>query len=137
MYHSDVRFVWVRVSVELCRDDAGGHCRNGDLLGGANGIHFLVGKLDLPRVDVVDQCVAVHEVDANNVVVQLIDDIHQMGELLPLDIEIYFIDPDGINCVPGGGDAALRIGNFLQFLVSKCSVEGSAVHASDGCSCVK
>jgi hypothetical protein len=107
------------------------------LLGGANGIHFFVGKLDLPRVDVVDQLVAVHEVDANNVVVQLVDDIHQMGELLPFDIEIYFIDPDGIHFVSRGGDAALSIGNFLWFLVSKCGVEGSAVHASDGCSCVE
>ncbi len=73
MYCSDVRFVWVRVSIELCRDDAGGHCRNGDLLGGANGIHFLVGELDLSRFDIVDQLVMMHEVDANNVVVQLID----------------------------------------------------------------
>jgi hypothetical protein len=132
-----VRFVWVRVSVELCRDDAGGHCQNGDLLGGANGIHFLISELDLFSVDVVDQLVAVHEVYANNVVVQLIDDIHQMGELQPFDIEIYFIDPDGIHCVSRGGYAALSIGNFLRFLVSKCGVEGSAVHASDGCSCVE
>ncbi len=136
MYRSYVRFVWVRVSVELHRDDAGGHCRNCDLLGGTNGIHFFVGDLDLPRVDVVDQLVAVHEVDANNVVIQLVDDIHRMGELLPL-IEIYFIDPDGIHCISRGGDAALSIGDFLRFLVSKCGIEGSADHASDGCSCVE
>ncbi len=135
MYHSDVRFVWVRVPVEFCRDDAGGHCRNGDLFGGANGIHFFVVKLDLPRVDVVDQLVSVHEVDANNVVVQLVDDIHRVGELLPFDIEIYFIDPDGIHCVSRGGDAALDICDFLWFLISKCGIERSAVHASDGCSC--
>ncbi len=137
MYRSDVRFVWVRVPVELCRDDAGGHCRNGDLFGGANGIHLFVGKFDLPCVDVVDQFVLVHKVDANDVVVQLFDDIHQVCELLPFNIEIYFIDPNGIHCVSGSGDAALRVGNFPQFLISKCGVEGSAVHASDGCSCVE
>jgi len=137
VYRSNVRFVWVLVPVEFGRDDAGGHCRNDDLFGGANGIHFFVGKLDLPRVDVVDQLVVVHEVDANNVVVQLVDDIHRMGELLPFDIEIYFIDPDGIHCVSRGGYAALSIGNFLRFLVSKCGVEGSAVHASDSCSGVE
>ncbi len=88
-------------------------------------------------VDVVDQLVAMHEVDANNVVIQLIDDIDQMCELLSFDIEIYFIDPDGIHCVPGGGDAALRIRNFLRILVYKCSVERSVVHASEGCCCVE
>jgi hypothetical protein len=65
------------VPVEFGHDDAGGHCRNDDLFGGANGIHFFIGELDLPHVYVVDQFVAVHEVDANNVVVQLIDDFHR------------------------------------------------------------
>ncbi len=128
---------WVCVPVEFSRNDAGGHCRNGDLFGGANGIHLFVGELDLPHVHVVDQFVAVHEVDANNVIVQLVDDVHRVSELLPFDIEIYFIDPNGIHCVPGSGNSALRVGDFLWFLISKCSVERSAVHASDGCSCVK
>ncbi len=94
MYRSNVRFVWVLVPVEFGRDDAGGHCRNDDLFGGANGIHFFVGKLDFPRVYIVDQFVAVHEVNANIVVVQHVDDIHRVSELLPFDIEIYFIDPN-------------------------------------------
>ncbi len=61
--------VRVCVPVELRGDDAGGHGRNGDLFGSSNCIHFLVGEFDLPCIDVVDQFVAVHEVDANNVVV--------------------------------------------------------------------
>ena len=137
MYHSYVRLVWVRVPVEFSRDDAGGHCRNGDLFGGANGIHLFVGELDLPHVYVVDQFVAVHEVDANNVVVQLVDDVHWMCKFLPLDIEVHLVDSKGVHCVSGSGDAALRVGNFLGFLISKCGVERSAVHASDSCSGVK
>jgi hypothetical protein len=137
VYRGDVRFVWVRIPVEFCSDDAGGHCWNGDLFGGTNGIHLLVGELDLPGVHIVDQFVAVHEVDANNVVVQLVDDVHRVSELLPFDIEVYLIDPNGIHCFSGSGDAALRVGDFLWFLVSKCGIEGSAVHASDGCFCVK
>ncbi len=93
VYHGDVCLVWVRISVEFCSNDAGGHCRNGDLFGGTNGIHFFVGELDLPGVHIVDQFVAVHEVDADNVVVQLVDDVHQMSELLRFDIKVYFIDP--------------------------------------------
>ncbi len=96
---SDVGFVWVRVPVEFSRDDAGGHCRDGDLFGGANGINFFFGEIDLPRVYVVDQLVGAHEVDANYVVVQLVDDVHQVSELLPFDIEIYLVDPNGIHCV--------------------------------------
>ena len=107
------------------------------MFGGANGIHLFVSELDLPRVNVVDRFVAVHKVDANNVVVQLVDDVNRVIELLSFDIEIYFIDPNGIHCVSGSGDSALRLGNFLWFLMSKCGVERSAVHASDSCSCVK
>jgi len=135
VYCSDVGFVWVRVPVEFSRDDARGHCRDGDLFGGANGINFFFGEIDLPRVYVVDQLVGVHEVDANYVVVHLVDDIHRVSELLPFDI--YLVDPNVIHCISGSGDAALHVGNFLGLLVSKCSVERSAVHASDCCSCVK
>ncbi len=79
----------------------------------------------------------VHEVDAYNVVVQLIDNVHWVSELLPFEVEIYLIDSNGIHCVPGSGDAALCVGDFLGLLISKCGVERSAVHASDSCSCVK
>ncbi len=67
MYGGDVRFVWMRISVEFCSDDAGGHCRNGDLFGGTNGIHLFVGELDLPGVHIVDQFVVVHEVEEKKV----------------------------------------------------------------------
>ncbi len=137
MYRRDISFIWVCIPVEFRGDDAGGHGRNGDLFGGANGIHFFVGKFDLPRVDVVDQFVAVHEVNADNVVVQLVDNVYWVRELLSFDIEVHLIDYNGIHCVSGSGDAALRIGNFLGLLVSKCSVKRSAVHASDSCSGVK
>ncbi len=72
--------------VELRGDDAGGHGRNGNLLGSTDGIHSLVGEFDLPCVDVVDQFVAVHEVDADDIVVELVDDVHWVGELLSLDV---------------------------------------------------
>ncbi len=86
----DIGFVRVCVPIELHGDDAGGHSRNGDLLGRTDHIHFLVG---LPSVDVVDQFVAVHEVDADDVVVEFFDDVHRVCELLSLDVQVYFIDP--------------------------------------------
>jgi len=137
MYRCDIRFVWMCIPVELRGDDAGGHGRNCDLCSSANCVHFFFGEFDLPCVDVVDQFVAVHEVDANNVVIQLVDDVHWMCKFLPLDIEVHLVDSKGVHCVSGSGDAALRVGNFLGFLISKCGVERSAVHASDSCSGVK
>ncbi len=89
----NVCLVWMCIPVELCGDDAGGHSRNGDLFNGANGVHFLVGEFDLPCVDIVDQFVAVHEVDADNIVVQLSDDIHWVRKFLPLYIQVHFVDP--------------------------------------------
>ncbi len=137
MYRCDISFVWMCIPVELRGDDAGDHGRNGGLFGDANCIHFFVGEFDLPRVDVIDQFVAVHEVDANNVVIQLVDDVYWVRKLLPLDIEVHLIDSNGVHCISGSGNAALRVGNFLGFLVSKCGVERSAVHAGDSCSGVK
>ncbi len=95
MYRGNVRLVLVCISVKFGSDDAGGHCRNGDLFGSTNGIHLFVGELDLPGVDIVDQFVAVHKVDADNVVVQLVNDVHRVSELLSFDIKVYFIDPNG------------------------------------------
>ncbi len=82
------------VPVELRGDDAGGHSRNGDLFGRTDCIHLLVGKFDLPCVDVVYQFVVVHEVDADDVVVEFVDDVHRVCELLSLDVQVYFIDPE-------------------------------------------
>ena len=65
----DISFIWVCFPVELRGDDAGCHGRNGNLFGRTDSIHFLVGEFDLPGVDVVDQFVAVHEVDADDIVV--------------------------------------------------------------------
>jgi hypothetical protein len=79
--------------MEFCRDDTGCHSRNRDLFGGANGVHLFIGEFDFPRVDVLDQFVVVHKVDANNVVVQLVDHVHRVSEFLPFDVEVYFIDP--------------------------------------------
>ena len=95
MDRGDVGLFWVRLPIKFCGDDAGGHCRNGDLFGGTNGIHLFVGELDLPGVHILDQFVAVHEVDADNVVVQLVNDVHWVSELLSFDIKVYFIDPNG------------------------------------------
>ncbi len=136
MDRGDVRLVWVCVPVEFCRDDTGGHCRN-DLFGGTNGVHLFIGKFDLSGVHIVDQFIAVHEVDANDVVVQLFDNVHRVSEFLSFDIEVYFIDSNGIHCVSGSGDAALRVCDFLELLVSNCGIERYAVHASDSRSCVE
>ena len=57
-------------------------------------VFILVGEFDLPCVDVVDQFVAVHEVDADDVVVEFVDDVHRVCELLSLDVQVYFIDPE-------------------------------------------
>jgi hypothetical protein len=128
---------WMCIPVELHGDDAGGHGRNSDLFSSANFVHFLIGEFDLPCVDVVDQFVAVHEVDADNVVIQLVDDVHWVCKLLPLDIEVHLVNSKGVHCVSGSGDAAMSVGNLLGFLVPKGSVERPAVHAGDSCSGVK
>jgi hypothetical protein len=72
----NVGFVRMCFPNELCGNDAGGHCRNDllDLLGRTYGIHFLVGKFNLPCVDIVDQSVAVHKVDDDDIVVELVDE---------------------------------------------------------------
>ena len=64
-----------------------------------------------------------HEIDANNVVVQFVDDVHWVCELLAFYVEINFVDPDGVHCISRSGDAALSIGNFSEFLFSKCRVK--------------
>ena len=86
MDRGDIGFLWVRFSVKFCGDDAGCHCRNGNLLDRTDRVHFFIGEFNLPRVYIVDQFVAVHEVDADNVVVEFVDDVHRVGELLPLDV---------------------------------------------------
>ncbi len=84
----------MRLAVEFCGNNAGGHRRNSDLLDCTDRVHFFIGKFNLPHVHVVDQFVAVHEVDADNVVIELVDDVHRVGELLPFDVKVYFIDPE-------------------------------------------
>ena len=133
----NICFIGVCFPVELRGDDAGGHGWNGNLLGRTDRIQSLVGEFDLPCVDVVDQFVAVHEVDADDIVVEFVDDVHRVCEVLSFDVQVYFIDPERVHRIPRSGDAALRVGNLLGFLVPKGGVERSAVHASDGCSCVK
>jgi len=86
MDRCDVGFFWVRLPVEFGVDNAGGHRRNGDLLDRTDRVHFFIGEFNLPRVHIVDQFVAVHEVDADNVVVEFVDDVHRVGEPLPLDV---------------------------------------------------
>ncbi len=94
MDRGDIGFLGVRFSIKFCGDDAGCHRRNGNLLDRADRIHFFIGEFDLPRVHVVDQFVAVHEVDADDIVVELIDDVHRVGEFLSFDVQVYLIDPE-------------------------------------------
>ena len=93
------------------------------MLRSGNGIHLFIGKFDLSYVDVLDQFVLVHEIDADNVVVQFVDDIHCMRELLAFYVEINFVDPNGVHCISGSGDAALSVGNFPRFLFSNCRIK--------------
>ena len=133
----NICFIGVCFPVELRGDDAGCHGRNGNLLDRADSVHFLIGEFDLPCVHVIDQFVAVHEVDADDIVIELIDDIHWMGELLSFDVQVHFIDPERVHCVSGSSDTALSVGNLLGFLVPESGIEGSAVHAGYGCSSVE
>ena len=86
----NICFIGVCFPVELRGDDAGCHGRNGNLLGRADSIHFFVGEFDLPCVHVVDQFVSVHEVDADDIVVELVDDVHWMGEFLSFDVPVSY-----------------------------------------------
>jgi hypothetical protein len=60
-----------------------------------------------------------------------------MSELLSFDVQVYLVNPERVHCVPGGGDAALRVGNLLGFLIPESGVERLAVHAGDGRSSVE
>ncbi len=94
-----VCLVRVRFSVELSRYDVGGHRRNVHLFGGTNCVHFGVGELDLSRVHVIDQLAAEHEVDADDVVVEFVNDVHWVSKFLSFDLEVHLIDPYGIHCI--------------------------------------
>ncbi len=74
-----------------------------------NCVHLGIGEFDLSRVYVLDELFVVHEVDADNVVVQLGDDIHWVSEFPSFDPEVHFIDTYGFHCVSRCGDAALGI----------------------------
>jgi hypothetical protein len=73
-----VSLVSMRFSVKFCGDKAGGHCRDGHQLCGANHIHFGVIKFHLSGVNIIDQFVAVHKIDANNIVIQFGDHIYRV-----------------------------------------------------------
>ncbi len=57
-----------------------------------------------------------HDVDSNNVVVELGDHIHRVRKFLSFYLEVHFIDPDGVHCIPGSGDTALHVGYLPRFL---------------------
>jgi hypothetical protein len=79
------------------------------LFRGTNHVHLGISKFDLPGVHIVDQLVAVHKIDADNVVVQFGDHIHRMGEFLSFDPEVHFVNPDRVHCISRCSDAALSI----------------------------
>ncbi len=64
-----VCFVRVQFSIKFGHYDAGGHGQDDHLFGGTNHVHCDVGKLDLSGVHIVDQPVAVHEVNPDDVVI--------------------------------------------------------------------
>jgi hypothetical protein len=94
-----VGFVSMRFSIKFCGDKVGGHSQNGHLLLVTNCIYLGVSKFHLPGVNVVDQLVAVHEVNANNVVVQSGDHIYRMCKFSSLNPEVNLVDPTGVHCV--------------------------------------
>jgi len=52
---------------------------------GTNRVHLGVRKFHLSGIHVVDQLVAVHEVNADNVVVQFGDNVHQVRKFSSFD----------------------------------------------------
>jgi len=89
----------VHFLVEFCHNNAGGHSWNGNLFGCADSVHLGVGKFDLPCVFIVDKLVPVHEVNADDVVIQLVDHIHWVSEFSSFDPEVHLIDPYGVLCI--------------------------------------
>ncbi len=85
--------------------------------------HFGVCKFHLSGVNIVDQFVVVHKINANDVVVQFSDHVHRVCEFSSFDPQINFVDPNGVHCIPGVSNAALSIGDLLLLLVSKCCVK--------------
>ncbi len=118
-----IGFVRLHLSVEFCGDKAGSHGRNGHLFRCANCVQLCIRKFHLSGVGIVDQLVAVHKINADDIVVQFGDHVHWVCEFSSFDPQIDFVDPDGVHCIPRGGDTDLSIGDFLWFLVSKCSVK--------------
>ncbi len=120
MDRGHIGLVRVCFPIELCGDYAGVHGWNDYLLGGTDHVHF---GIDLSRVHIVDQLVAVHKVDANDIVVQLGDYIHWMSEFSSFDPEVHLIDPYGVHCISGYSNATLSVRDLLQFLGSKCGIK--------------
>ncbi len=109
MDHGPVSFAQMCFPIELGGDHAGGHGPNGYLFGSTNRVHFGVGKFDLPGVHVVDQLFAVHNVHADDVVVQLSDHIHWVSEFWSFDPEVHFVNPYRVHCVSRCGNTAVSI----------------------------
>jgi hypothetical protein len=118
-----ISFVSVHFSVKFRGDHAGGHSQNGHLLCGANCVHPGVCKFHLSAIHIVDQLVVVHKVNANDIFVQFSDHIYRACKLSSFNPQVHLVNPDGVHCIPGGGDAALSIRYFIQFLHSKCGVK--------------
>jgi len=123
MDRGHVGFMSMCLPIELGGDHALGHCQNCHLLRCANCVHLGIGKFDLPGFCMVDQFVAVHKIDADDIVVQFGDHIHWVGELSSFDPEVHFVNPYGVHCISGCGDAALSVGDLPWFLCSKCSIK--------------
>ncbi len=100
MNSGHISFVHVSFSVEFRGDNAGGHGQNGHLFCGTNRVHLGVRKFHLSGINVVDQLVAVHEVNANDVVIQFGDDVHWVRKFSPFDPQVHLVDPDGVHCIP-------------------------------------
>jgi hypothetical protein len=99
--------------MEFSCDDARGHGRNHDLFSGGNCIHLCISKFDLPCINIVDQLVAVHKSEANDVVVQLVDNIYRMCEFSSFYPEVHLIDPNRVHCIPEAATQLCELESFL------------------------
>ncbi len=133
----NVCFSFLSFSIEFGIHDAWAHCRDGHLFGGANGIQVCIGEFHLSGVYVIDQFILVCKIDADDIVIELCDDVVQVCKFSPFDLYVHLVDPNGVHCVPGSRDTALNIRNLPRFLWSKSSVEWSAVLSGDGSPGVK
>ncbi len=137
MYVCNVGFVFLFLYIEFGIYYVRSHCRNCNLLGGADGVQVRVCKFHLPGMHIIDELVFVHKIDSNVIVIELGDDSNWVHKFSSLHPEVHLVNSHRVHRIPRCSYAALSIGNLPWFLLSESRVERWAVYTGDGCSDVK